>query len=77
MPCKLMEKEWEKLIEENDWLQLEPIDSDTNDVLVDKYKIFTVPTSVILDDQGKEVERIEGTKTKNEILAIINKFFNK
>ena len=46
------------------------IDADTELELVEKFGIKSVPTFILIDD-GKEVSRTTGAKTKEELLSLI------
>ena len=51
------------------------IDLDDNaDSLADKYKIRSVPTILVLNNEGEELDRFVGFKTKEQLLEDLNKY---
>ncbi len=47
------------------------INIDTNPQLSRKYGIFTIPTLLILDSNGGELERLEGYQSPNQLLEFL------
>lgn len=47
------------------------INIDTNPQLSRKYGIFTIPTLLILDSKGEELERLEGFQSPNQLLEFL------
>ena len=64
-PCKMLAKNLETAQLE---IPVEYVDIDSNVTLTDDYGIRGVPTLVLLDD-GKEVSRLVGVKTADELKA--------
>ena len=64
-PCKMLAKNLETA-QLN--IPVEYVDIDSNVTLTDDYGIRGVPTLVLLDD-GKEVSRLVGVKTADELKA--------
>lgn len=62
-PCKVLEKTLGNIEHEN-------IDIELNEELTSKYGIRSIPTLVLVDDEGKEIRRLTGAVTLDEI----NKF---
>lgn len=62
-PCKALEKTLGNIEHEN-------IDIELNEELTSKYGIRSIPTLVLVDDEGKEMRRLTGAVTLDEI----NKF---
>lgn len=73
-PCKTVSK----LLSELSYKYEEMvIDLDDNaDSLADKYKIRSVPTILILNNEGEELDRFVGFKTKEQLLEGLNKYKN-
>lgn len=64
-PCKMLAKNLETAQLD---IPVEYVDIDSNVTLTDDYGIRGVPTLVLLDD-GKEVSRLVGVKTADELKA--------
>ena len=67
-PCKML-KEVIKNIETD--VVIESVDIDENQDLALKYNIRSVPTCVIVDDEGNEVSRHIGMMSKDKFLEFI------
>lgn len=75
-PCRQMKPTIDKLAEEYaDVVTIEAvnIEEDTEDVSI-KYNVRNIPTVIFIKD-GKEVERIVGTKSYDDIKALVEKTF--
>ena len=72
--CLVMKPRWKEIEEENSWLQTEYYDFDNEKEMVNKYQIDnTLPTFVFLDKEDKEILRLNGEVSKEELIKIINK----
>ena len=68
-PCKALSKAFKDAkIEHQD------IDVDENEELVDKYHIKSIPTVIVLDNEGEELGRFVGPRTKEQLLEELNKY---
>lgn len=68
-PCKALTKDFAKAkIEHQD------IDVDKNEELADKYYIKSVHTVIVLDNEGEELGRFVGPRTKEQLLEELNKY---
>ena len=68
-PCKALAKAFEGAkIEHQD------IDVDDNEELADKYHVKSVPTVIVLDNEGEELGRFVGPRTKEQLLEELNKY---
>ena len=65
-PCKVFKPIMKELSDEG--YDIEFIDGDDNQDLAVQYNIRSVPTTIIEED-GKEVGRIVGVKTKEEMIT--------
>ena len=61
-PCKKLAKDFE-----NENLRVESIDIEQEADMVDEYGIRSVPTTIILDENDKEIKRWVGTFNVKEI----------
>ena len=64
-PCKVFKPIMKELSDEG--YDIEFIDGDENQALAVQYNIRSVPTTIIEED-GEEVSRIVGVKTKEEMV---------
>jgi thioredoxin 1 len=68
-PCKLIAPHLEDLSKELD-IVIGKIDCDEEMALANKYSIVSIPTLIIIKD-GKEVNKVVGYRTKDELLKLI------
>jgi thioredoxin 1 len=76
MPCKLMTPVFDKVKEEleSNSLIFQIIDvDDDQEFLTQKYKIRNVPTIIITNEKGEEINRIVGLQTEDKLKEIILK----
>ena len=69
-PCKKVRPVVDEINREYSDAKFIIIDADTELELVEKFGIKSVPTFILIDD-GKEVSRTTGAKTKEELLSLI------
>lgn len=69
-PCKKVKPVVDEINREYSDAKFITIDADTELELVEKFGIKSVPTFILVDD-GKEVSRTTGAKTKEELLSLI------
>ena len=55
-------------------MEHQAIDVDENEELADKYNVTSVPTVVILNNEGEELGRFVGPRTKEQLLEEIKKY---
>lgn len=67
-PCKQLEHVLEELSEEG--FNVFEVNTDEEPDLVSKYQVRGVPTTIIFED-GEEVNRIVGAKTKSELSEVL------
>lgn len=67
-PCKKVKPIVEEMKKEG--YQFQMIDADYEQLLVKQFKVNSVPTFILLED-GKELNRITGAKTQNELKDFI------
>ena len=68
-PCKALTKAFaEAKIEHQE------IDVDKNEELADEYPVKSVHTVLVLDNEGEELGRFVGPRTKEQLLEELNKY---
>ena len=68
-PCQRTKPFAEELIAEG--ANIKFIDADSETDMVKNFKILSIPTFIIMED-GKEVSRANGAKTKQELQAMLD-----
>ena len=70
-PCKLLSKLFTQLhILKEDIV----LDEDENEELADKYNIKSVPTIIVLNNEGEELGRFVGPRTKEQLLEELKNY---
>lgn len=69
-PCQMLRPVVEEVANENDNVKIVSINVDNNDVLSEKFNVFSIPCLVLFEN-GKEVKRNVGVMTKDEIIEMI------
>jgi thioredoxin 1 len=71
-PCKMIAPVVNEIANEFDGkVIVGKINVDENNATAGKYSVMSIPTLLLFKD-GKEVQRVVGYKSKNELSAIIN-----
>ena len=68
-PCKVLLKAFEEAKIEH-----QAIDVDENEELADKYNVKSVPTVIVLNNEGEELGRFVGPRTKEQLLEELKKY---
>ena len=68
-PCKKVKPIIEEMKKEG--FQFQMIDADYEQLLVKQFKVSSIPTFILFED-GKELSRISGAKTRGELEDFIN-----
>ena len=68
MSCKFLGK----LLDNLEGVEIIPVDATEDLGRVDEYNICTTPTLVFLNEEDKEVSRIEGMTTLNKVKEILD-----
>ena len=68
-PCKVLLKAFEKAK-----IKHQAIDVGENEKLTDKYNVKSVPTVIVLNDEGEELGRFVGPRTKEQLLEELSKY---
>ena len=72
--CLVMRPLWEKLEAENPWLETEYFDFDKDKEAVTEFGIDSkLPVFIFQDKLGAEIVRLQGERSKSELLDLINK----
>lgn len=69
-PCKTFKPIMEKL---SNQYPITFIDVDISPQTSVKYNVRNIPTTILIDGQGKELGRLIGVKTEAEIIALYNR----
>ena len=67
-PCKKVKPVVEAMKKEG--FEFQMIDADYEQILVEKFKVKSIPTFILLED-GRELDLITGAKTKEELERFI------
>jgi thioredoxin-like negative regulator of GroEL len=68
-PCKKVKPVVEDMKKEG--FQFQMVDADYEQLLVKRFEVRSIPTFILLED-GKEINRITGAKTREELENFIN-----
>lgn len=71
-PCKLLSKLFTKLNIQKEEIVLD--EDDNADKIVDKYNVKSVPTVIVLNNEGEELGRFVGSRNKEQLLEELNKY---
>lgn len=72
-PCKLMAPQLDQAAKElGSAVRVAKIDSDKFPQWSSKLKVGAFPTVIVFDGMGKEVERVEGALTRDQIVQLVN-----
>ncbi len=74
--CRMMRPIIKAIKTENPSLPFIDTPFDDNPKLVEKYKIDIVPTILIIDEDEKEIDRLEGLQHKTLVLDLLTKYFD-
>jgi len=69
-PCKQLAPIVNNLISEG--LPITKIDVDSNPDLSAQYSVRSIPTMVVLDENGIEINKVSGSRSSNEIKNLLN-----
>ena len=71
-PCKLLSKLFTQLNIQKEEIVL---DEDNNtDTIADKYNVKSVPTVIVLNNEGEELGRFVGSRNKEQLLEELSKY---
>lgn len=69
-PCQMVSPVIEQIGEENDSIRVGKVNVDEQGELTMQFRVVSIPTLVVMKG-GEEVNRIVGTASKSEILAML------
>ena len=73
--CIIMKPRWKEIEEENLWLNTEYYDYDEKEEIAKKWNVTSIlPVFIFLDNNNKEVLRLNGEQSKKNLLKLINKY---
>lgn len=67
-PCRVMSNSFKKLTEEFPQIDFQKIDVDDGGSEVDTFGVRSIPTMVHLDEEGVEIARVVGSRTKEDLI---------
>lgn len=70
-PCKALSKVLSSIDLHEHNVTLTEVDIDTQMELTAKYRIRSVPVLVLLDENKQEIRRLQGSKTKEDVLKFL------
>lgn len=70
VPCKQMKPIVEQL-EADKGISFRKIDIDTDHITPEKYKVMSVPSFVLVDENDQEISRAVGAQTGKELAAAL------
>jgi len=73
--CIIMRPRWKEIEKENLWLNTEYYDYDEKEEIAKKWNVTSIlPVFIFLDNNNKEVLRLNGEQSKKKLLELINKY---
>ncbi|HPF82997.1 MAG TPA: thioredoxin family protein [Bacilli bacterium] len=73
--CIIMRPRWKEIEKENLWLNTEYYDYDEKEEIAKKWNVTSIlPVFIFLDNNNKEVLRLNGEQSKKNLLKLINKY---
>lgn len=70
-PCQMLKPILEQIEAEHPEVEFEAINIDEQQELAEKYSVMSIPTLVVLDDDGEVRETLVGLRSKTEIEKVI------
>lgn len=71
-PCQMLLPVLEEIEKEHPEVEFERVNIDIEREMAEKYGIMSIPTLIVLDDEGEVREMLVGLRSKAEIEAAIN-----
>jgi thioredoxin-like negative regulator of GroEL len=70
-PCKKVRPIVEELNRESADVRFQIVDADSEIDLVKSFEVRSIPTFIFIED-GKEIKRLSGAQTKDQLLGLMN-----
>ena len=70
-PCKKVRPIVEELDRESADTRFQIVDADSEIDLVKSFEVRSIPTFILIED-GKEIKRLSGAQTKDQLLGLMN-----
>lgn len=70
-PCKKVRPIVEELNRESADTRFQIIDADSEIDIVKSFEVRSIPTFILIED-GKEIKRLSGAQTKDQLLGLMN-----
>jgi len=70
-PCKKTKPIVEELNRESADIRFQIVDADSEIDLVKSFEVRSIPTFILIED-GKEIKRLSGAQTKDQLLGLMN-----
>ena len=70
-PCKKVKPIVEELNRESADTRFQIVDADSEIDLVKSFEVRSIPTFILIED-GKEIKRLSGAQTKDQLLGLMN-----
>jgi thioredoxin 1 len=70
-PCKKVRPIVEELNRESADIRFQIVDADSEIDLVKSFEVRSIPTFILIED-GKEIKRLSGAQTKDQLLGLMN-----
>ncbi len=70
-PCKKVRPIVEELNRESADIRFQIVDADSEVDLVKSFEVRSIPTFILIED-GKEIKRLSGAQTKDQLLGLMN-----
>lgn len=75
--CLVMKPRWKQIEAENPWLETRYFEYDESPEEIRKWGVDkTLPVFIFLDKENKEITRLTGEPSKQELLVLIHKHQN-
>jgi thiol-disulfide isomerase/thioredoxin len=77
--CLVMKPRWEKIENKLPWLKTQYFDFDKDKKTIEKYQLNSgkLPVFIFLDNQDKEILRLQGEIPKEGLIKIVNQLKDK
>lgn len=74
--CIVMRATWNEISSMFPLLEIEEYDFDEHEDVLGKFNVKKVPHTILMDNDGKEVLRLEGMQNRKDLIKAIEDFLN-